>query len=85
MSDEHLAQITEMAQALLTPEEIGCLLDLPNSDVYSMKSKPDSTIAKAYRKGRLLTKLELRKKIIQLAKMGSPQAEMLADKYLKSK
>jgi len=84
MSDELLLKITELASALMTPEEIGCLLDLNNSEVYSMKSKPDSQISKAYRKGRLQTKLELRKKIIQLAKAGSPQAELLADKYLKT-
>lgn len=67
----------------MSPTEIAILL---NQDVqkfvYQATKKPDSDIAKAYQKGRLNTKLELRKKVIMLAKAGSPQAEMLADKYL---
>ena len=77
-----LDKITEMAAALMSPDEIGCLLDLEDRLIYQMLNKKDSPLAIAFKKGRLKTKLELRKKIIQLAKAGSPQAELLADKYL---
>lgn len=72
-----------MASALMLPEEIAILLDLDKEKfVYDVSNKPESPFAKAFYKGRLQTKYELRKKIIQLAKVGSPQAELLADKYL---
>jgi len=41
-----------------------------------------SEIYKAYMKGRTQVKLEIRKNVIYLAKIGSPQAEILADKYI---
>lgn len=83
MTDETLQRVSEMAAALMQPDEIAVLLDIdPESAVHLVKNKPNDSFTKAFRKGRLLTKLELRKKIIQLAKAGSPQAELLADKYL---
>ena len=69
----------------MMPNEIAILLDL-NVELftYEIKHRPNSSLAIAFQKGRLQTKLELRKKIIVLAKAGSPQAELLADKYLQN-
>ena len=67
----------------MKPSEIAILLDLdPEKAEYLIDSCPKDPFTLAYKKGRLKTKLELRRKIIQLAKAGSPQAELLADKYL---
>jgi len=83
MNPDLIPFVIEMAAALMKPSEIAVLLDF-NSDEFSyiIKNKPESPFTIAYNKGRYQTKFELRKKIIQLAKAGSPQAELLADKYL---
>jgi hypothetical protein len=78
-----LTQITEMAASLMQPREIALLLDMSIQVFeYEVKQRPEGEIGRAFHKGRLQTKLELRKKIITMAKAGSPQAEVLADKYL---
>ena len=83
MELDQLKSVEEMAAALMSPAEIAILLNQdPDKFIYLALRKKDSEIYKAYQKGRLTTKLELRKKVITLAKAGSPQAEMLADKYL---
>jgi hypothetical protein len=83
MEPDQIKSIEEMAGALMTPTEIAILLNQDTKKfVYQATQKPDSEIYIAYQKGRLNTKLELRKKVIMLAKAGSPQAEVLADKYL---
>jgi hypothetical protein len=84
-SNSIINSITEMAAALMSPKEIAIMLDLNITDFeYQVKNKLDSDFAKAFNKGRLQTKFDLRKKVIQMAKAGSPQAEVLADKYLQS-
>lgn len=76
-------RITELAAALMLPSEIAILLDIDFRQLeHALKHNPDSEWYKAFHKGRLQTKFELRKKIVSLAKAGSPQAEVLADKYL---
>jgi hypothetical protein len=76
-------RITELAAALMLPNEIAILLDINTRQFeHHLKHSPDSDWYRAFHKGRLQTKFELRKKIVSLAKAGSPQAELLADKYL---
>lgn len=83
LPDEILSEITRMASSLMQAREIAILLDLDiKAFTYIVKNKPDDPATIAFNKGRLQTKLELREKIIKLAKAGSPQAEVLADKYL---
>lgn len=82
-TEKQLNDITEMAAALMLPKEIAILLGInPDRFEHTLKHCPDSDWYKAFHKGRLQTKFELRKKIVSLAKAGSPQAELLADKYL---
>jgi len=84
LTDEQLLEVEEMAASLMTPGEIAILLGLSvELFKYTIKSKPDHPIYLAYNKGRLKTKLTLRKMVIKLAEKGSPQAEMLADKYIR--
>ncbi len=83
---ETLDKIQDMASSLMQPREIAILLDInPDAFEHDVNHNPSSEVYKHYNKGRLQTKLELRKKIIQLAKAGSPQAEVLADKYINQK
>lgn len=70
----------------MQPREIAILFDLdPDSFEHEINHNTSSEIYKHYNKGRLQTKLDLRKKIIKLAIAGSPQAEVLADKYINQK
>jgi hypothetical protein len=86
MTDTQLEQIEDMAAALMPPKDIAILLALPPAEyeVFAMKclSMIETPEYTAYQKGRLTTKLKLRKQIIKLAEHGSPQAEALADKYI---
>lgn len=83
VTDAVLSEITDLASCLLEPREVAHILNLNISDFeYQVKQCPEGVIGRAFHCGRLKTKVEVRRKIIALAKAGSPQAEMLADKYL---
>lgn len=87
LTDEQLLQVEDMAAALLPSEEIAILLNL-NAQERSVfceivKTHLNSEIYLAFHRGRLTTKLELRKTVIKLAKHGSPAAEPIAEKYIR--
>lgn len=80
---DQLTKIEEYAAALMQPHEVAILVGLDADKFqHQLKHNPEHEWTRAYNKGRLQTKFELRKKVIALAKAGSPQAEVLADKYL---
>lgn len=84
LTEEQVKTIEEMASSLMTPGEIAILLGFDVEMVkYIVRYKNDHPIYLSYHKGRLQTKLALRKMVIKLAERGSPQAEMLADKYIR--
>lgn len=87
MTNDQLKQLQEYAAALLSPDEIAILLDLPLDERKSFtvrcRSQQGSVEYEAFYRGRLQTKLELRQNIIKLAKAGSPAAEPLALRFLK--
>lgn len=86
LTPEQLATLEEYAAALITPAEIAILLAIEpkhrNTFVVRCKMDIGTEEYEAYNRGRLTTKLELRKNVIKLAKAGSPAAEPLAEKYL---
>lgn len=81
LTTEQLDKLKEMAAALLPPDEIAILLELPPDQHGSfceiIKNHQASPIYLAYHSGRLQTKFELRKMVIKLAKAGSPAAQPL--------
>lgn len=87
MSNDQLQQLQEYSAALLTPDEIAILLNLPllerKSFTIRCRSHQGSAEYEAFQRGRLQTKLELRQNIIKLAKAGSPAAEPLALKFIR--
>ena len=87
LTDEQLALVEEMSEALMPPKEIAILIGLTVNDIDSFaehcKTHLNSALYMAFQKGRLKTKLELRKTIIKLAKHGSPAAEPIAEKYIR--
>jgi hypothetical protein len=86
LTDEQLKQVEEMSAALLPPAEIAILLTIPaeNRKLFEQicKTHECSKLYDAYQRGKLTTKLDLRRTVIKLAKAGSPAAEPLADKYM---
>lgn len=87
LNDEQLQQLEEMSAALMPPSEIAILLRLDASDrdlfIQVCKNHKHSKIYEAYQRGRLQTKLELRRTVVKLAKAGSPAAEPLAEKFIR--
>ncbi len=82
LSDDQLEKINEYAGLFLSPKEIACLLDLPLVDFCETLLDLSHPGAIAYLKGKTQSKYEIRKKVVGLAKMGSPQAESLTEKYI---
>ena len=86
-TEEALASVADMAKALMSVREVAVLMDMSVREaedfVYAVKNDFDIPIVKSYKKGRLATKLELRKKVVSFAIKGSPAAQPLADDYLK--
>lgn len=87
MSEEQINKIEEYASALLSPCEIAILLELspPERKYFTVRCRTHhgSPEFEAYHRGRLDTKLKLRKNIVRLAIAGSPSAEPLAEQYLR--
>ncbi len=82
LTNEQLGHIEEYAGLFLSPREIACLLNLPFAEFSEVLFDGNHPAARAYLKGKTQSKYEIRKKVIDLAKKGSPQAEALADKYI---
>lgn len=86
LSNEQLEQLHEYAAALMHISEIAILLDIPVKKLTRFKVEctkdQNSKLYIAFNKGRLQTKLDLRRNIIKLAKAGSPAAEPLALKFI---
>lgn len=79
---EQLQKIEELGGLFLSYREIAVLMDLSFEkfleDMEYLKGAP----YQAFFKGATLAKYEIRSKTITLAKMGSPPAQVLAEKYI---
>ena len=82
LSDEQLKTIEELSGLFLSYEEIAIMIDVDYETFKRAARNKTSIVYKAYYKGRTVAKLEIRKNVVNLAKMGSPQAEILTDKYI---
>ena len=81
-TDDELKKIEEYAALFLSYEEIAIMID-KNYEKFTSAAKSKLNPAyKAYMKGKLKTKIELRQKIVKMALHGSPQAEMLVSQYI---
>lgn len=82
LTTEELDKVREYAGLFLKPEDIAVLLDKNEALFKAQCILQDTEINKAYRKGQVEAKLKLRRPVIKIAEHGSPQAELLADKYI---
>ncbi len=84
LSDEQLILIQEYSSLFLSPREISCLIDF-DFDVFSdLLFDKSSPAFLAYYRGKTISKLELRRKVVPLAKLGSPQAQNLTEEYIRT-
>lgn len=73
-SNDMIGQIEELAALYLTVSDIAVIIGVDNNVLREELSNADSPAAKAYLRGKISSKLELRRQEIQLAKVGSPLA-----------
>jgi hypothetical protein len=81
-SEETIAKIKDYASNLLRPDQIALMLDLDTMEfkqTLRLKKHPASI---AYNKGKLTTILAIRQQEIDLAKLGSPQAVEMVNKFI---
>ncbi len=86
LTPEQLQQVEAMAEALMPPQDIAILIGIAAEqyDCFRLHCLEwtSNDIYAAYQRGRLRTKLALHQNVVKLAKVGSPQAEELAEKYI---
>lgn len=81
LDDEQLKHIEDFSSAFLSSEELAVIFGLDEAEVrQAMQS--DCVFRRAVIKGRLQTKYLVRKAVLALAQQGSPQAVVLAQKYI---
>lgn len=77
MTDEQLALIEEYASTFLTWRQIAILLQVDEDGFQALLSDPASPARKRYELGKTRSIYEIQKSTVRLAKLGSPQAELL--------
>ena len=84
LTEEQLNIIDDMASCLMSPGEIALTVGIePKLFNHILDYEKKSPIYIAFHKGRIRTKLEIHRMVVKLAQKGSPQAELLAEKYIK--
>lgn len=76
-----LDQVEEYASLFFTVDEIALLIDRDPVDLRREIRHGKSELARRYQKGKLSTLLEMRRIMVQFAKKGSPQAEIILKEY----
>lgn len=81
-SEEILTRIKEYASYLLRPDQIALMLDLNAIEFKQLIRLKNHPASIAYEKGKLSTILAIRQQEIDLAKLGSPQAVDMVNKFI---
>ena len=79
---ELLDQIQTLAYDLMSWKDIAFYLHIPPRTFKMLFDNENSSIRIAYQSGRIKREHELRVRILRMATQGSPQAELLAVKFL---
>ena len=82
IDQEQLALIKEYAGCLMNISDIAVLLGLDEDKLREEIGNKHSPISKVYRKAKAEVVFELRKQEIEMAKLGSPQAVELTQRYI---
>ncbi len=81
-SPAQLEKIEQFAQLYTKPSEIAIYLDVPEEEFKADIASEGHPARKAYIRGKLSQKLEIRKQIATLARVGSPAAIEMSEKAL---
>lgn len=81
-SAAQLEKIEQFAQLYTKPSEIAIYLDIPEAEFKADINSEDHPARKAYVRGKLSQKLEIRKQMATLARVGSPAAIEMSEKAL---
>lgn len=73
-SEENLTMIEKMASLYMSVSDIATIIDVPPETLRRDLSCKGSDVEKAYTRGKVASKLELRKQEMALARVGSPLA-----------
>ena len=79
---EQLKSIEELATLYIRPSEIAVMMDLPEERFKEEIAVPDSPARRAYLRGKLAQKLEIRRQMATLARVGSPLALEMSERAL---
>ena len=82
MTEEQLAIIDDMAAHFMNPKEIAIILGVDQDEFQLSLSDPSSQEYSHYHKSKITSILEIRRKVVKMAKSGSPQAEMLVTGFM---
>lgn len=81
-SAEQLKTIEQMAALYLRPSEIAIAIDVPEEEFKSDIAMAESEVRRAYLRGKLTQKMEIRKQMAMLARVGSPAALEMSERAL---
>lgn len=82
LTSDQLTELESLASYFFTPDECAIVLSI-STDELEMALEDDTDPGyKAYQRGKLKSKLELRKSILTLAKQGSSPAQTMALRLL---
>lgn len=73
-TDEQLTNVEQLASVYMTISDIALILMVPVEKLRADIANQSSMVSMRYRRGKALSKLEIRKQEMQLAKVGSPLA-----------
>lgn len=71
-----------MAALYLRPSEIAIAIDVPEEEFKSDIAMAESEVRRSYLRGKLTQKLEIRKQMAMLARVGSPAALEMSERAL---
>ncbi|MFA6400891.1 MAG: hypothetical protein WCX31_04590 [Salinivirgaceae bacterium] len=83
LTEEQLQKVKELAALFLSPDEIAVLMGVDIDSLVNEIASRKGTVYCAYLLGKSESKKAIRENIIKMAKHGSPQAEELAERYIK--
>ena len=82
LNENQLTVIRDMASHFMPPSEIAFMIAVPADDFRSWLQDENHPAFRAYNEAKIASVLELRRKIVGMAKKGSPQAEVLVNQFI---
>lgn len=82
LTEEQIKEIEELAGLFLEPDEIAVLTDIDIEYFNNQLEHKKGEIYMAYLRGKTISKKEIHQNVVKMAKLGSPQAEELANTFI---